>query len=839
MRCLKYLILLLLSFSTAHAVDITTCQTIDTAGTYVLQNDVSSDGTCFSITEPNVVLDLNGHTVTYDNLAQIAVPNSSFETTLTGSWDVTNAAGATRELGMFTGTTVSKFDGDYALAFALPITGTQYVTSQEITLAANTAYNIHAMFRNSGNYDIENPHAGDYRNSYTLSVGLVGETQTGFINGVSWRGFQLTNFTYTTGASPENHTIIIAVSPDWQSNISYSAANIVESGGKTYTSLQAANSNHNPADTSAWQIVYSAATATWSDSITYAINALVNYSGKTYRSLVAANLNNLPTDATKWVEVWDEETTAYASGTTYAVDDYVSQGLRTYKSLISSNIGNEPADTSWWRKTSDDILSDNATGHVYVDSVAVLTQNSYGVGAGVGFVPAHYSTIKNGVISQGVGAGYESHAIYLEELAGTGFDINNVVFNVHGPNSKPLYSKFWNGSTFNNNTINHTTTKIKSRDNYNGASVHSIYASTVPGSIHDNVFNYGPQTAIYTHVCTSCQHEIYNNEVSLQTIVTNDFAIISEGNWVHHNTVDCTSGSNSCRGIRIGGTGTKVHNNTVSVQQLPRNQEYNGCEMAGAYGVQAEYGTVGAETYENEITVIAGECEATALRLNSSYDGSASIDIHDNVFTATKTGTAPAYAMKLANMYGSGYVIDSNEFIANDKWLYLEYDESSVKLMDTVFTSNKFSTSGTLTDPFRPFLVGTGVHGDITFVDNIYGSANDLFLFTSEAFRTSTGTIDTGSSITKSVTGSPTIVTNVPAGRYRWTQDVTLVGNEDVDIVYCKDVDSDCTPATAYSAPFKVVQNIALEHYCFQGTDSDENTTAVECHTVRKQRFDN
>src|SRR5580704_6848367 len=32
---------------------------------YALQNDVTSAGTCFSIEEDNITLDLNGHTVTY------------------------------------------------------------------------------------------------------------------------------------------------------------------------------------------------------------------------------------------------------------------------------------------------------------------------------------------------------------------------------------------------------------------------------------------------------------------------------------------------------------------------------------------------------------------------------------------------------------------------------------------------------------------------------------------------------------------------------------------------------------------------------------------------------
>jgi len=45
---------------------INSCQTLSTAGeTYILQNDVNSDGTCFVIDGPNIIFNLNGHTVTY------------------------------------------------------------------------------------------------------------------------------------------------------------------------------------------------------------------------------------------------------------------------------------------------------------------------------------------------------------------------------------------------------------------------------------------------------------------------------------------------------------------------------------------------------------------------------------------------------------------------------------------------------------------------------------------------------------------------------------------------------------------------------------------------------
>lgn len=47
--------------------------------TYVLQDDIVADKSCFAITAKNVTLDLNGHTVTYDNAAPIVLVNGDFE----------------------------------------------------------------------------------------------------------------------------------------------------------------------------------------------------------------------------------------------------------------------------------------------------------------------------------------------------------------------------------------------------------------------------------------------------------------------------------------------------------------------------------------------------------------------------------------------------------------------------------------------------------------------------------------------------------------------------------------------------------------------------------------
>lgn len=70
--------------STRAATSVSACGVLSTANeTYILTQDVSSDGTCFAISANYITLDLNGHTVTYGNAAAsyyygVAIPMSYY-----------------------------------------------------------------------------------------------------------------------------------------------------------------------------------------------------------------------------------------------------------------------------------------------------------------------------------------------------------------------------------------------------------------------------------------------------------------------------------------------------------------------------------------------------------------------------------------------------------------------------------------------------------------------------------------------------------------------------------------------------------------------------------------
>ncbi|MFA5071419.1 MAG: NosD domain-containing protein [Candidatus Pacearchaeota archaeon] len=61
------------------AVDVTACGTLSSANTiYVLQNDVTTTGTCFTISASNITLDLNGHNIIYGNQSSTGLYNGIF-----------------------------------------------------------------------------------------------------------------------------------------------------------------------------------------------------------------------------------------------------------------------------------------------------------------------------------------------------------------------------------------------------------------------------------------------------------------------------------------------------------------------------------------------------------------------------------------------------------------------------------------------------------------------------------------------------------------------------------------------------------------------------------------
>ncbi|MRR55631.1 MAG: hypothetical protein EG822_14180 [Deltaproteobacteria bacterium] len=390
-----------------------------------------------------------------------------------------------------------------------------------------------------------------------------------------------------------------------------------------------------------------------------------------------------------------------------------------------------------------------ADGSVYVDDIRIQRHKVAGVVVGpaswripniVSDVNRYGSApgviIRNGRIVQGQGTSDYSPAVTVEENSGNDYVIRDLEIRVHGANSKAVSSYSATNARIHDNVIYHDTKTIVSRDSFDGAAIKIEYSGS--GShFFNNTVKTGVQTALYANSkAGEIPHRVYGNTISLQTKYTNDFAIVANGSLVYENVVDCGSGSNSCRGIWAGGTGTKVYNNTVSVQQLPRNQEYNGCELSGAYGIQSEL-SYDVEVYGNTVTANAGVCEAHAFRANPYENGVAAgehISVHDNTFIALASGSARASAVKIAAADAGVLDIRNNILESNRQWFH--FDGRAVGL---VFTGNTFKTAAPLDSPFYPLTDynwnGTLYPENVMFLDNRYPGCATAALFTAASVR--------------------------------------------------------------------------------------------------------
>ncbi|NLF26213.1 MAG: hypothetical protein GX589_11235 [Deltaproteobacteria bacterium] len=181
---------------------------LDQAGaTYMLDTDVSTPGSAFAVIAPNISFDLNGHTITYDNSPFITVPNSSFEE---GSgrnlpnWDLSQAPSADVGQGPFSGSLA--WTGPQALRFAVPAGETSPDQQQvsalgTVSLAANTTYDL--SFRAFNGFS-----DGE---KITLYAKLAGTDIEAAHTGGTWRGFHFVTASFTTGSSPETHTIQLGI----------------------------------------------------------------------------------------------------------------------------------------------------------------------------------------------------------------------------------------------------------------------------------------------------------------------------------------------------------------------------------------------------------------------------------------------------------------------------------------------------------------------------------------------------------------------------------------------------------------------------------------------------
>ncbi|MCH2181126.1 MAG: DUF4347 domain-containing protein [Mariniblastus sp.] len=179
--------------------------------TYVLQTDVATDGSAFAIIAKDIVFDLNGHTVTYNNAAPISIVNQSFESgqgTSADGWDFSAAPTAERYQGIWIDNEV--YDGDYSLRFGPSGLNQTVVSESLVTLEAETTYSLSAMFHKK---DV--PDVIAFVELENMSDGTVYRVDYGNNNN---RGIQFQEEVFKTGAADNTYQLRVGVEGAFSEN---------------------------------------------------------------------------------------------------------------------------------------------------------------------------------------------------------------------------------------------------------------------------------------------------------------------------------------------------------------------------------------------------------------------------------------------------------------------------------------------------------------------------------------------------------------------------------------------------------------------------------------------
>jgi hypothetical protein len=140
------------------------------------------------------------------------------------------------------------------------------------------------------------------------------------------------------------------------------------------------------------------------------------------------------------------------------------------------------------------------------------------------------------------------------------------------------------------------------------------------------------------------------------------------------------------RGVHVSSPGVSVHHNVIKVRELPRNQEYSGCQTGGAYGIQLERSADKTLVYENDVTAIADACDAIAMRA-TTIPASASNEIYDNRLTAVRAATAKGKAAAFSpNNVSGGILLRGNRLISDTAAVLVPWDGAQgIRFENTTF----------------------------------------------------------------------------------------------------------------------------------------------------------
>lgn len=370
-----------------------------------------------------------------------------------------------------------------------------------------------------------------------------------------------------------------------------------------------------------------------------------------------------------------------------------------------------------------------AVGSVFFDDIRVQQSGHYGVHSGISW--ARNATVKNGTILQGQAHGDFSHAVYGVGTSPLAAEISGLTINVSGNSTQAIRLSSVNNTAVYKNIINSAVDTICIRDKIDGSLIY-IAGASANGSIYNNIITSGIQNGIYaTSSGAVSRIDIYNNDITLQSKYTNDFAISQYGNYgnnIHDNVIKCGYGSNACRGIYSNSKGGAIYNNTIEVHSRANNQEYSGCAAGGAYGIQLEDLAVGVDVYRNIVTANADECESAAFRhFGPSSTTGANNYVHGNTFRALAVNGSKkvASSVRILETFAQHLNFTGNILNTNSCWIYIDGINTTSLDRNLVLNGNTYQLSYPKAATYHPLLdnmydSGVGAPRNVTLSNNIY-----------------------------------------------------------------------------------------------------------------------
>lgn len=350
---------------------------------------------------------------------------------------------------------------------------------------------------------------------------------------------------------------------------------------------------------------------------------------------------------------------------------------------------------------------------------------------------ANGCTISDLVITQGADAGFECHAIRDRNTTGAiGTHISQVTTTTNGNDTSAVFGEFTTLCELYNNTFNSDSLYLSSRSTFTGEVINAV-----GGEICYNTFDGAPHCAIrgYSNGNPIVAH---HNTIQIKSRYTNGFGILvvnDQGSQIYNNTIDNTDGYYG-RGIFAENDdpdSTTIHNNHVTVEELPLNQDYGGPVDGGGYGIQLET-AFDVDVLNNQVYAEANVTECAAFR--SSDSGGT---VTGNIFSAIRTDTDYAAASIKLQQHdtGSGLVLSDNELITNNIWL-------EARTCDQVLIDSHTLTitgDGSLAWPMSVTWpnIETGSVTDIEWRDSVFSDATAETVMAKDIVNDTTFAVDT------------------------------------------------------------------------------------------------